>query len=73
VKNQENRIDGILRSILFKIMYGKEDSIKRIILTDLDSKDNTLKSLKKFKKDNKYVKVCTWKECKDIIDTIDDV
>lgn len=72
MKNQEKRIDGILRSILFKIMYGKEDSIKKVILTDLDSKDNTLKSLKKFNKDNKYVKVSTWRDCKEIIDAIDD-
>ena len=54
-------------------MYGKEDIIKKVILTDLDSKDNTLKKLKQFKKENKYVKVSTWKECKEIIDVIDDV
>ena len=73
VKNQEKRIDGILRSILFKIMYGKEDEIKKVILTDLDSKDNTIKKLKEFKKENEYVKVSTWKECKEIMDMIDDV
>ena len=72
VKNQEKRIDGILRSILFKIMYGKEDEIKKVILTDLDSKDNTIKKLKEFKKENQYVKVATWRECKEIIDMIDD-
>ena len=73
VKNQEKRIEGVLRSILFKIMYGKEDVIKKIILTDLDSKDNTLKTLREFKKENDYVNVSTWKDCKEIIDTIDDV
>ena len=72
-KNQEKRINGILRSILFKIMYGKEEEIKKVILTDLDSKDNTLKSLKEFKKENGYVSVSTWKDCKEIIDMIDDV
>ena len=73
VKNQEKRIEGVLRSILFKIMYGKEDIIKKVILTDLCSKDNTLKKLKNFKKENEYVNVSTWKDCREIIDTIDDV
>lgn len=72
VKNQEKKIDGILRSILFKIMYGKEDEIKKVILTDLESKDHTLKSLQKFKKENKYVKVSKWRECKEIMDIIED-
>ena len=72
VKNQEKRIEGILRSILFKIMYGKEEVIKKVILTDLDSKDNTLKHLKNFKKENEYVEVSKWRECKEIIDMIDD-
>lgn len=73
VKNEEKRIEGVLRSILFKIMYGKEDMIKKVILTDLDSKDNTIKTLRNFKKENEYVNVSTWKDCKDIMDTIDDV
>ena len=73
MKNQEKRIEGVLRSILFKIMYGKEDVIKKVILTDLDSKDKTFKTLKNFKKENNYVNVSTWKDCKDIMDTIDDV
>ena len=64
---------GILRSILFKVMYGKEDVIKKVIVTDLDSKDNTLKALKKFNKENKYINVSSWKECKEIMDLIDDV
>ena len=54
-------------------MYGKEDVIKKVILTDLDSKDNTLKTLKNFKKENEYVNVSTWRDCKEIMDIIDDV
>lgn len=72
VKNQGKRIEGVLRSILFKIMYGKEEIIKKVILTDLDSKDDTLKRLKNFKKENEYVEVSKWRECKEIIDMIDD-
>ena len=52
-------------------MYGKEDEIKKVILTDLSSKDNTFNVLKKFKRENDYVAVSTWKECKEIIDMID--
>lgn len=72
-KNQEKRIEGILRSILFKIMYGKEDVIKKVILTDLSSKDKTFKALREFKKDNEFVEVCSWKRCKEIMDSVDDV
>lgn len=71
-KNQEKGIEGILRSVLFKIMYGKEDAIKKVILADLSSKDKTLKKLKNFQKENEYVTVSTWRRCKDIIDMIDD-
>ncbi len=71
-KNQEKVIGGILRSILFKIMYGKEEVIKKVILTDLSSRDKTFKEIKEFKKYNEYVKVSTWRECKEIIDMIDD-
>lgn len=73
VKNQENTIEGILQSIIFRIMYGKDDVIKKVILTDLDSKDNSFKTLKEFKKENKYINVLKWKDCKEIIDTIDDI
>lgn len=71
-KNQEKGIEGLLRSVLFKIMYGKEDVIKKVILADLSSKDKTLKKLKKFQEENEYVTVATWRRCKDIIDMIDD-
>ena len=41
VKNQEEKIEGFLRSSLFKILYGKEDYIKNIIVADLKSEDKT--------------------------------
>ena len=72
VKNEEKHIEGILRSILFKIMYGKEEAIKKVILADLDSTDKTFAKLKEVKKDNDYVKVTTWKKCKEVIDLIDE-
>lgn len=72
VKNQEREIDGVLRGLLFKIMYGKEESIKKVIVTDLDSTDGTMKKLKRFKKENEYIEVATWKKCKDIMDLVEE-
>ena len=51
VKNQEDKIEGFMRSILFRFLYGKEEYIKDIIVADLDSKDNTLQILNKLQKD----------------------
>ena len=31
VKNQEEKIEGFLRSTIFKFLYGKEDYIKNIM------------------------------------------
>lgn len=61
-----------MRSLLFKIMYGKEENIKKVILADLDSSDKTMDKLKEIKQDNEYIKVTNWKKCKEIIDMIDD-
>ena len=69
-KNQENKIEGFLRTILFRIMYGKEDCVKDVIVTDLDSTDDTMKILSKLSKDYDAIKVVNWKECKEVIDNI---
>ena len=69
-KNQENKIEGFLRTVLFRIMYGKEDCVKDIIVTDLNSTDDTMKILNKLSKDYKNIKVANWKECKEVIDSI---
>ena len=72
VKNQEEKIEGFLRSILFKILYGREDYLKNIIVADMESSDNTKEIAKKMAKDYELLKVTSWKECKDIMDNIDD-
>ena len=69
-KNQENKIDGFLRTILFRIMYGKEECVKDVIVTDLNSSDDTMKILEKLSKDYDGIKVVNWKECKEVIDNI---
>lgn len=71
-KNQENKIEVFLRSILFRFLYGKEEYIKEIIVTDLDSKDHTVEILNKMQKDYDCIKVVNWRECKDIVDNIDE-
>ena len=73
VKNQEDKIEGFMRSFLFKILYGKEDSLKNIIVTDLRSTDNTKEILKKLSDDYEILKVTSWKDCKEIMDNIDQV
>lgn len=70
VKNQENKIEGFLRSFLFRIVYGKEENIKDIIITDLDSTDDTTNIVGKLAKEYDCIKVTNWKECKEIIENI---
>ena len=72
VKNQEEKIEGFLRSTLFKILYGKEDYLKNIIVADLQSKDNTKEIAKRLSKEYECLKVVSWKECKDVIDNVDE-
>ena len=69
-KNQENKIEVFLRTILFRIIYGNDDCIKDIIVTDLNSTDDTMKILNKLSKDYDNIKVTNWKECKEVIDSI---
>lgn len=73
VKNQEERIEGFLRSSLFKLLYGKEEYIKDIIVADLGSTDKTREIVDKMSVDYECVKVTNWKECKEIIDNVDEV
>ena len=69
-KNQENKIEGFLRTLLFRIMYGKEECVKDVIVTDLNSSDDTMKILEKLSKDYNEIKVVNWKDCKDVIDSV---
>ena len=72
VKNQEEEIEGFLRASLFKILYGKEEYLKNIIVADLKSNDKTKEIAKKLEKEYDCLKVTNWKECKDIIDNINE-
>ena len=72
VKNQEEKIEGFLRSTLFKILYGKVEYLKNIIVADLKSTDKTKEIAKKLSEEYECLKVITWKECKDIMDNVDE-
>ena len=72
VKNQEEKIEGFLRSSLFKILYGKEDYLKNIIVADLKSDDNTKEIAKKLEDEYDCLKVTSWKECKELIDNVNE-
>ena len=71
-KNQEDKIEYFLRSSLFKILYGREDYVKQIMVADLDSIDNTKEIIKKLSNDFDCIKTMSWRECKEIIDNIND-
>ena len=73
VKNQENKIEGFMRTMLFRVIYGKEENIKNIIAVDLHSTDETKQILEKLSDEYENIKVSSWKECKDLFDNIDEV
>lgn len=72
-KNQEKKIEGFLRSFLFRLIYGKEESIKDVIVVDLNSTDETKQILEKMSNEYESIKISNWRECKQLIDNIDEV
>ena len=73
VKNQEERIEGFLRSSLFKLLYGKEEYVKDISVADLGSNDKTREIVDKMSLDYECVRITNWRECKEIIDKVDEI
>ena len=71
VKNQEDKIEGFLRTMLFKILYGREEYFKNIIIADLESTDHTKEIIRTLSKDYDVLKVTSWKECKEVMDNVD--
>lgn len=72
VKNQANNIEGFLRSLMFKIIYGKEE-INNIILVDLNSQDETKQIIEKLQKEYEQIKILNIKDCKELLDSIKEV
>lgn len=72
-KNQEKKIEGFLRSFLFRVLYGKDDNVKDVIVVDLNSTDETKEILEKLSNDYANIKVADWRNCKEIIDSVDEL
>ena len=72
VKNQENNIEGFLRNLMFKIIYGKEE-INNIIVVDLNSHDDTKKIVEKLQKEYEQIKILNIKDCKELLDSIKEI
>lgn len=70
-KNQEQQIEGFLRSFIFRILYGKEEYLKNVIVTDLNSVDNTKEILEKFSDDYDELKLVDWEDCKKRLDNLE--
>ena len=68
VKNQSNSIENLLRNLLFKIFYIKDESNANLIVTDLGSNDETKQILIKLKEDYNCLQLLDWQECKKLID-----
>lgn len=70
-KNQEFQIEGFLRSVIFRILYGKEQYLENVIVTDLNSVDNTKKILENLAKDYDEIKIVGWNDCKKMLDDLE--
>lgn len=66
VKNQENKIEGFLRSLNFRIIYGKEDCVENMIVLDLNSSDRTKQIIENFSADYPSIKVLNWNEFEEL-------
>lgn len=69
VKDQESNIECFLRTLLFKIIYGKEE-IDNVIVVDLNSKDNTKKIVENLEKEYDKLSLISLKECKELLENI---
>ncbi|MGE5328928.1 MAG: glycosyltransferase [Deltaproteobacteria bacterium] len=68
VKNQEENIEGVVRSIVFKNLYNRNDEIfNNIIIADMGSTDNTVKILEKLCSEYECLKVIDCSEANDAI------
>ena len=72
-KNQENCIEGFLRNLMFKLIYGKEEIIKNILVVDLNSTDKTKDIIEKLQNDYSEIKILNFKECKELIENMKEV
>ncbi len=65
-KNQENKIEGFLRFLNFRLLYGKEECVENIIVLDLNSTDKTKNIVENFSKESSNVRLINWKEFEEL-------
>ena len=66
-------MEFLLNTIFWTLaIYGLFEIIKNIMISDLKSTDNTKEILKKMAKEHECLQVLTWKECKEIMDNVDE-
>lgn len=70
VKNQENKIEGFIRSILFRLIYGEEEHIDNIFVVDLNSTDKTADILNILSNDYDEIQFTDINGCRKILDSI---
>lgn len=70
-KNQEGEIEGFMRTLIFKYLYENDRIFKNLMVVDLNSTDNTKKILTKLERDYDFIKVIEWNECKELIESIE--
>lgn len=69
-KNQEDKIEGVLRSLLFRYIYGKEENIDNIFVVDLNSTDKTKDIIDIISNDYDCIKSFDLKSCKNFMDYV---
>ena len=67
VKNQEDKIEGFLKTLLFRILYGKHEDINNIFVVDLNSNDKTSDILNMLSSDYAYINFTSIEKCIDIL------
>lgn len=71
VKNREESIESIVRTIVFKnIYYRNEELFSNIIIADMGSTDRTLDILRKLAREYEFLRIL---ECKDNESYIDNI
>ncbi len=71
VKNQEDTIEGIIRSIVFKNIYNKNEGLfNNIIIADMGSTDQTLNILKRLTKEYSFLKIIDCKDSHELLNIV---
>ena len=73
VKNEEEKVEGFMRTILFRILYGKEEHIKNVIVADLGSTDKTKEIVAKLAEDYRFIRLVDCETCRELIEDIHNI